>query len=46
MELTGTGNSTEGQQKLSWSVQAKDIQYGEYLKYMLEDSLTDETKEV
>jgi hypothetical protein len=25
---------------LSGSVQAKDIQYGEYPKYMLEDSLT------
>jgi hypothetical protein len=36
----GAGNSAEGQLNLPGSVQAKDIQYGEYPKYMLEDSLT------
>lgn len=46
MELAGTGNSIEGQQKLSGSVQAKDNQYGEYRKYMLDDSLTNGSKEV
>lgn len=34
-------NDIKGQQKLPRSVQAKEVQYGEYPKYMLKNSLTD-----
>jgi hypothetical protein len=39
--LGNTGNGIEGWQKPSRSVQAKEVQYGEYPKYMLKNSLTD-----
>jgi len=41
MYLGNIRNGIEGQQKLSRSVQAKEVQYGEYPKYMLKNSLTD-----
>jgi len=44
MESKDVGNGIKGQQKLPRSVKAKGIQYGEYSKDMLRNSLTNKQK--